>query len=43
MARCRALDHRLDDLYGVYQSRIWAMRQNAPGPGWNGVFVATTK
>ncbi len=43
IAECRALDHRLDDLYDVYQSRIRAMRQNPPGPGWNGVFVATTK
>ena len=43
IAGCRALDHRLDDLYDVYQSRIRAMRQNPPGPGWNGVFVATTK
>jgi hypothetical protein len=37
IAECRALDHRLDDLYDVYQSRIRAMRQNPPGPGWNGV------
>jgi adenylate cyclase len=43
VAECRTLDHRLDDLYDVYQSRIRAMRQNPPGPGWNGVFVATTK
>jgi adenylate cyclase len=43
VAECRALDHRLDDLYDVYQSRIRAMQQNPPGPGWNGVFVATTK
>jgi adenylate cyclase len=43
IAECRALDHRLDDLYDVYQSRIRAMRQNPPGPGWNGVFVATSK
>jgi hypothetical protein len=43
IAECRALDHRLDDLYDAYQSRIRAMRLNPPGPGWNGVFVATTK
>jgi class 3 adenylate cyclase len=43
VAECRTLDHRLDDLYDVYQSRVRAMRQNPPGPGWNGVFVATTK
>jgi adenylate cyclase len=43
IAECRTLDPRLDDLYDVYQSRIRAMRQNPPGPGWNGVFVATTK
>ena len=43
IAGCRALDHRLEDLYDLYQSRIRAMRQNPPGPGWNGVFVATTK
>ncbi len=43
IADCRMLDHRLDDLYDVYESRIRTMRQNPPGPGWNGVFVATTK
>ena len=43
VAECRTLDPRLDDLYDVYQSRIRAMRQNPPGPGWNGVFVATSK
>jgi hypothetical protein len=43
IAECRELDHRLDDLYDVYASRIHAMEQNPPGPGWNGVFVATSK
>jgi adenylate cyclase len=43
IAECRALDHRLDDLYDVYEARIHAMQQNPPGPGWNGVFVATSK
>jgi adenylate cyclase len=43
IAECRALDHRLDDLYDVYETRIHAMQQNPPGPGWDGVFVATSK
>jgi class 3 adenylate cyclase len=43
IAECRALDARLDDLYDVYATRIHAMQQNPPGPGWDGVFVATTK
>jgi class 3 adenylate cyclase len=43
IAECRALDHRLDDLYDVYEARIRAMRQDPPGPEWNGVFVATSK
>ena len=43
IAECRALDHRLDDLYDVYATRIHAMQQNPPGPDWDGVFVATTK
>jgi adenylate cyclase len=43
MADCRALDHRLDDLYDVYATRILAMQHNPPGPGWDGVFVATSK
>ncbi|MGH6895436.1 MAG: CHASE2 domain-containing protein [Geminicoccaceae bacterium] len=40
---CRALDDRLDDLYDVYRTRIDAMRQDPPGPNWDGVFVATSK
>jgi class 3 adenylate cyclase len=43
IAECRALDHRLDDLYDVYATRIHAMQQSPPGPGWDGVFVATSK
>jgi class 3 adenylate cyclase len=43
IAECRALDHRQDDLYDMYQTRIHAMQQNPPGPAWDGVFVATTK
>ena len=43
IAECRGLDHRLDDLYDVYEARIHAMRQNPPAPGWDGVFVATSK
>jgi adenylate cyclase len=43
IAECRALDPRLDDLYAVYEARIRAMQQNPPGPGWDGVFVATSK
>jgi adenylate cyclase len=43
IAECRALDDTLDDLYDVYEARIRALRQNPPGPDWNGVFVATTK
>jgi adenylate cyclase len=40
---CRALDPGLDDLYDVYAMRIQAMQLDPPGPGWDGVFVATTK
>jgi class 3 adenylate cyclase len=43
LAECRALDDRLDDLYDVYQTRIHAMKLDPPGPGWDGVFVATSK
>jgi adenylate cyclase len=43
IAECRALDHRLHDLYEVYEARIHAMQQNPPGADWDGVFVATTK
>jgi hypothetical protein len=30
-------------LYDVYQTRIRAMKLDPPGPGWDGVFVATSK
>jgi hypothetical protein len=40
---CRALDPGLDDLYDVYAMRIQAMKLDPPGPGWNGVFVATRR
>ena len=40
---CRTLDDRLDDLYDVYLTRIEALRQDPPGPDWDGVFVATSK
>ena len=43
LTECRALDDRLDDLYDVYQTRIRAMKLDPPGPGWDGVFVATSK
>ncbi|HEX6114984.1 MAG TPA: CHASE2 domain-containing protein [Geminicoccaceae bacterium] len=43
IGECRALDDALDDLYGVYETRIRALRQNPPGPDWDGVFVATSK
>jgi adenylate cyclase len=43
IAECRALDHRLDDLYDVYETRIHAMQQDPPDPDWDGVFVATSK
>jgi adenylate cyclase len=43
LTECRPLDDRLDDLYDVYQARITAMKQEPPGPGWDGVFVATSK
>jgi adenylate cyclase len=43
IAECRTLDHRLDELYDVYEARIHAMQQNPPGPNWDGVFVATSK
>ncbi len=34
---------RLRGLYSVYQERIRAYRAAPPAPGWDGVFVATTK
>jgi class 3 adenylate cyclase len=43
LGQCRALDDRLDDLYDVYLTRIEALKQDPPGPDWDGVFVATTK
>jgi adenylate cyclase len=43
LGECRALDDDLDDLYDVYRTRIAAMRQDPPGPDWDGVFVATSK
>jgi adenylate cyclase len=43
LGECRTLDDRLDDLYDVYLTRIEALRQDPPGPDWDGVFVATTK
>ncbi len=33
----------LGDVYTLYAERIAALKANAPGPEWDGVFVATTK
>jgi adenylate cyclase len=43
VGECRVLDQRLDDLYEVYRTRIQALKEDPPGPDWDGVFVATTK
>jgi adenylate cyclase len=33
----------LSVLYDMYDERIAAFRQSPPSPGWDGVFVATSK
>ncbi|MBI5208395.1 MAG: adenylate/guanylate cyclase domain-containing protein [Elusimicrobia bacterium] len=43
IARCRGLDPSLKVLYDLYQGRIEAFREQAPGKDWDGVYVATSK
>lgn len=34
---------RMPEFYGLYRERIRALKENPPGKGWDGVFVATGK
>ncbi|MEX2649490.1 MAG: adenylate/guanylate cyclase domain-containing protein [Alphaproteobacteria bacterium] len=43
VADCRGLNGGLDGLYDLYDERIAIYQRDPPGPGWDGVFVATTK
>jgi adenylate cyclase len=42
-AECRSLVPRLADFYDVFETRIYGLERNPPGPDWNGVFTAQTK
>jgi hypothetical protein len=33
----------MDDYYAIFAERIRVYRADPPGPGWDGVFRATTK
>lgn len=41
--RFKDLKLGLDKYLGIYRDRIAELRQNAPGPDWNGVFAFTQK
>lgn len=43
LAVCRSLDTPLSQLYDLYEERITYYERFPPGPGWDGVFVATSK
>jgi adenylate cyclase len=43
VADCRKLNGGLDGLYDLYDERIDTYELDPPGPGWDGVYVATTK
>jgi adenylate cyclase len=43
LAEIRAADDRLEVLCDLYDERVRQYRLEPPGPGWDGVFVATTK
>lgn len=43
IARARAMEPRLLELYDLYEERIMYFEENPPEAGWDGVFVATTK
>ena len=38
-----AAERPQDPLTGLYRRRLAQLRQQPPGPGWDGVFVATEK
>jgi adenylate cyclase len=45
-ALCRKLCepfYDMNEFYGLYEERIAEFEANPPGPGWNGVYVATSK
>ena len=43
IARARAMEPRLLELYDLYEERIMYFEENPPAAGWDGVFVATDK
>jgi adenylate cyclase len=43
IARARAMEPRLLELYDLYEERIMYFEENPPEVGWDGVFVATSK
>lgn len=43
IARARAMEPRLLELYDLYEERIMYFEENPPEAGWDGVFVATSK
>ncbi|MGH6916660.1 MAG: adenylate/guanylate cyclase domain-containing protein, partial [Geminicoccaceae bacterium] len=45
LTECRALGEpfRLGRLYQLYDERLTTLRQDPPGPGWDGVYFATSK
>ena len=43
VANCRKLNGGLDGLYDLYDERIDTYELDPPGPGWDGVYIATSK
>lgn len=43
IARARAMEPRLLELYDLYEERIMYFEENPPDASWDGVFVATSK